>query len=111
MDQFIVTPAVLAAIAGAVLSLAFSYIPGLNAKFAALPSENKSLIMAVMLLLASLAVYGLGCAGIVQSGIGCDQKGAVQLAFIFISAIMANQSVYALSAPTQAVKDVKAKTQ
>ena len=109
MDNFTVTPAVLAAIAGAVLSLAFSYIPGLNAKFAVLPSETKSLIMAGLLLAASLAVFGLGCAGILQAGIGCDQKGAVQLAFIFISAIMANQSVYALSAPVQAVKDAKAK--
>ena len=110
MTDFQLTPAVLAAIAGAVLSLAFSYIPGLNTTFADLKAETKKLIMAGILLVVSAAIFGLGCAGIVQSGITCDQQGIVQLVWIFISAVMANQSTFMLTPQTDAVKEVKAQT-
>lgn len=104
MEPFALTPAILAAITGAVLSLAFSYIPGLNVHFAALTAEVKRLVMAALLLVISAAIYALGCAGIVQAGITCDEQGIVQLAWIFISAVMANQSTYNLTPRTEAVK-------
>lgn len=104
MQPFALTPAVLAAIAGAVLSLAFSYIPGLSVLFAALKPEVKRLVMAALLLVISAVIYALGCAGVVQSGITCDQQGAVQLIWIFISSVMANQSTYNLTPRTEAVK-------
>jgi hypothetical protein len=109
MTEFQVTPEILSGIAGALLSLAFSYIPGLNTLFAGLQAEIKRLIMAGLLLLASAAIFGLGCWGIIQSGISCDQKGLVQLVTIFITSIVANQGVYGLTVQTNAVKKVLGK--
>jgi uncharacterized protein YacL len=105
---FQVTSEMMAGAAGAILSLLFSYLAGLNVKFAALPPEKKRLIMAVILALISGVIYGLGCANIFQTNISCNQNGIIQLASIFITAIITNQGVYGLSPQTQAVKDVKA---
>lgn len=57
METFAVTPEILSAIAGTILSLVFSYIGGLNVKFAALAPENKRLIMAGILLTVSAAIF------------------------------------------------------
>lgn len=51
----------LASMAGIIFSLSFSYIPGLNTKFARLGAEQKRLIMAGMLVIVAGAVYGLSC--------------------------------------------------
>lgn len=104
IPSFVLSPGILAAIAGAVLSLAFSYIPGLNTAFAGLGSEFKRLVMVLLLLILSGAMYGLGCGGILQNGLTCDQQGFVQLVWIFILAMMANQSAYQLTPQTIAVK-------
>lgn len=99
-----ITPEMLAAIAGAVLSLLFSYIPGLAPRFAALAPEVKRLIMAGMLLVISAVLYFLHCNSIIWIGLTCDRAGIIQLATIFISAIVANQGIFALTPQTQAVK-------
>ena len=93
----------LALISGAVLSLAFSYIPGLNAWFAGLESTIKRLIMGGLLLLVALAVYGLACLGWYDVGITCDQAGAVSLFTTFMMALIANQSTYAITPDPKAV--------
>lgn len=103
IPEFTISPEILAAIAGAILSLVFSYIPGLNTKYAALDETQKQLIMAGILLLAALGVYGLGCGGILVVGLTCDRNGLVQLIWIYLLAIMANQSVYKLTPKTRAV--------
>lgn len=107
MDSFTLTPAVLAAIAGAVLSLLFSYIPGLNTWYAKKQEEIKKLIMALLLLILAGSIFGLQCAGILEAGLSCDQQGAIQLVWIFISAIVANQSVYKLTPQLAKVKTAK----
>jgi putative flippase GtrA len=107
MTEFVLTPELLAAIVSAVLSLAFSYIPKLNTTFAAWSTETKRLVMAGMLLAVSGAVLGLSCASILISGISCDQNGLTQLVSIFISALVANQGVFALTPQVQSVKDAK----
>ena len=67
----------LALIAGTVLSLLFSYVPGMNVWFAGLEGTIKRLIMLVILLLVSVAIYGLSCAGWALGGfeVVCDQAG------------------------------------
>jgi hypothetical protein len=102
------TPEFLATVAGAVLSLAFSYIPTLNTKFAQLSSEAKRLIMAALLLLITSAIYGLGCAGVLSIGLACDQNGLTRAIYIFLLALMANQSTFTISPPADAVKALKA---
>ena len=107
MDPIQITPAILAAIAGAVLSLAFSYIPGLNTLFAALTAEVKRLIMAGLLLIIAVVLYFLNCGKILEIGLTCDKTGIIQLVWIFISAVVANQGVFNLTPQTGAVKAAK----
>lgn len=96
----------LAAIAGVVLSLAFSYIPGLSTKFAKLQSSTKRLIMAGLLLLTGAAAFGLSCAGVFAT-VTCDKAGILGLVSHFIAALIANQSAYTLSPETNAVLEAK----
>jgi hypothetical protein len=107
MTPFTLTPDLLAAIAGVVLSLAFSYIPGLNVKFAALNDTWKRLIMLFLLLVVAGVIYGLGCADIIQPGLTCDKAGLTQLVWMFVLAAMANQTTFKLTPQTKAVKAAK----
>jgi hypothetical protein len=107
MPEFQVSPEILVAICGALLSILFSYIPGLSTAFAALSTEAKRLIMAGILLVTAVVIFILNCYSILQAGVVCNQAGAVQLVWYLILAIMANQSVFALTPQTQAVKDAK----
>lgn len=95
----------LALIAGALLSILFSYIPGLNVKFAGLPSEYKRLIMLGLLVLVAGVVYGLACSGLganIGLSIQCTKEGALQLVSALILAAIANQTTYSLSPQTSA---------
>ena len=83
--------------AGIVLSLIFSYIPGLNAKFTALDPDYKRLIMLGALLVTAFGVFGIACSGWFEVGIECNQAGAVQLGTAFVLALIANQAAYAIS--------------
>jgi len=91
-----VTPEFLASVAGIALSLIFSYIPGVKDWYNSLTGEWKRVVMAVLLLVVALALFGLGCAGIVH-GISCDQSGIIRLVSVFIMALVANQSTYMLA--------------
>lgn len=92
-----ITPEFLVVVAGTILSLLFSYIPGLNTWFAALVPEVKRLIMAGLLLIVSVAIFVLGCQGIIATGIDCTQNGAIQFVWVFLLALMANQSTYQIT--------------
>ena len=97
----------LALIAGAVLSLLFSYIPGLNASFAGLGSEVKRLIMAGLLLAVAASVYGLSCAGVGASfgiEVPCTQEGLLGLVNVFVLAVIANQGAYSITPKVKAVQ-------
>ena len=86
--------------AGAILSLAFSYIPGLNTKFDALVPEYKRLIMAGLTLLVGAAVYGLACAGLAGQfsiPVTCDQAGLIGLLQAWVLTIIGNQAAYSLT--------------
>ena len=100
----------LSLIAGSALSLIFSYVPGLNAKFAGLSAEVKRLIMLGLLILVAAGVYGLGCSGFgAEFGVAitCDREGLVGLIGSLVVAIIANQSVYAISPKTNAVQEAR----
>lgn len=91
-----ITPEWLALVAGAVLSLSFSYIPGLADWYAKLDGTRKRLIMAGLLLVVTGGAFGLGCAGIL-GGVDCSQNGAVSAVYAFILALVANQATYSIS--------------
>ena len=104
MDKFVVTPEMLTAVAGVLLSLGFNYIPKLNENFAALEKEVKRLIMAGLLLLVTLGVFGGQYFGLWDAGFVMDKAGIMQLVWSFVFAVIANQSVFSITPQTAAVK-------
>ena len=86
------------AIAGIVLSLAFTYLPGLKTWFA--QSKWQALIMLGIILVVSAAYFGLACTTLAaQLGIAvaCTSGGAVALALVFVKIVVANQATYLLT--------------
>jgi hypothetical protein len=86
----------LSAGAGILLSLAFSYGPGLAPRFAQLDPTTKRLVMAGALLVVALGAFGLSCAGVVDAA-SCTQQGGWALVSAFVSALVANQATYLIS--------------
>jgi hypothetical protein len=91
-----VTPEILASAAGILLSLAFSYIPGLSTWYAAKDPTIKRLIMLAALVVVAAGVFGLSCAK-VYSWVTCDQPGATGLVTALVLALVANQATFLIS--------------
>ena len=93
----------LALFAGALLSFAFSYIPGLSAKFDALDPNGKRLTMAAVLIGAGALIVGASCVpaltGLLPEGwaVTCDQAGLLAFGRAVILAVVANQGAYDLT--------------
>ena len=71
---------ILLGIVGAVMSLAFTYVPALKAWYDA--QANKGLIMLALVVLVSVAYFGLACsplAGNFNITLACTQEGAIEL--------------------------------
>lgn len=86
----------LGAIAGVILSLLFSYVPGLSDKFNALEPVVKRLIMAGLLLLVAIGALALSCANIIVT-VECTQAGLIALINVYIAALVANQAAYMIT--------------
>ena len=94
------SPETLSATAAVILSLLFSYIPGLSDAYGAYSKTGKRLIMLGLLALTSLGAFILACAGVGELlGISftCDEAGAVVLLQAFGAAVIANQAAYLIS--------------
>lgn len=102
------TPEFLAMIAGVILSLLFSYVPKLNTWYAAKATEIKQLIMLGLMLVTTVAIFALGCGGILPiNNFACDQNTAVYFTYTFILALVANQGIYKITPQTMAVRQAK----
>jgi uncharacterized membrane protein YwzB len=88
----------LASLAGVVLSLMFSYVPGLRDRFETLSPTYKRLVMLACLLFVAIAVLALSCANL-WSFVQCDKSGILKLVEIFVAAAVANQGAYLLTKP------------
>lgn len=86
--------------AGAILSLVFSYVPGLKDRFDGLYAEYKRLAMLLLVIAFAAAAYGLACSGLASDfglSVTCDRPGLVSLARAVILAAVANQGTYSLT--------------
>lgn len=105
-------PNTLSAGAGILLTLGFSYVPKLNAKFATLQPTTKRLVMLALLFVVAAGAFGLSCAGVLTGLFGyavtCDQPGALGLVSAFVYAAIANQTIFSISPQTKAVQGAKA---
>jgi hypothetical protein len=91
-------PEELSAAAGVLLSLGFSYLPGVKEKFSALQPTQKRLVVLALLLAAALGTFALGCLrpGWLASS-ACSEDGAWALLRIFVVAVIANQAAFEIS--------------
>jgi len=87
----------LAAVAGMVISLVCSYVPGIAPRWAGLDGAWKRFCMALALIFVSAIIVALSCAGVLQ-GVECSQKGVWAVLSALFSALVVNQSVYAITA-------------
>ena len=96
--------------AGALLSLLFSYIPGISGWFDAKEPTVKRLIMAGALLVIALLVFGAGCANLQIPGIQieCSTEGAWLLVQVYLLALVANQGTYQITGASSSKKQEKA---
>jgi len=86
----------LASIAGIILSLVFSYIPGVNDWFETLEAKYKQAIMGGLLIVVAGAIFGLSCGNVIDT-VACTQEGAKEAFMVLIDALVANQAVYLLT--------------
>jgi len=94
----------LTSIAAVILSLAFSYLPGLSDWYAAQTSEAKRLAMLGLLVLVAAGTFSLACAGFgpkLGITLACDQQGAFGLLQTLIMALVANQATYLITPKSQ----------
>lgn len=88
-----ITPESLAALAGIILSLAFSYIPGVSTWYDALTPTPKRGVMLGFLLLAAVGVLAYQC-----RGDGASYSASVETVLTaFVMAAIANQTTAALT--------------
>ncbi len=94
------TPEYLSSIAGIILSLLASYLPGFSPWFDNLEPNLKRLFMIPLILVVAIGSYGVACAGwgdLVDPLVSCNTAGAITIAKAFIAALIANQAAYAIS--------------
>ena len=87
------TPESLALLSGVILSLSFSYVPGLRQWYDGLDSDRKRLVMLAALFVGAAGSFGLSCAGYASYFV-CTTAGAVDAVSIFLLAMVANQATY-----------------
>lgn len=88
----------LSALAGILLSLGCSYLPGVRQRFAELDATGKRLVMLGLLAISALGVFGLGCTPYRPfPELTCDQAGAWGLLRVFLAALVANQAAFNVS--------------
>ena len=86
----------LAMYAGVVLSLLFSYVPGLSDWYAKLSGTYKRLVMLGLLFVVAAGAFGLSCAGVLAT-VACTQSGLMGIVEAFIAAAIANQAAFTLT--------------
>ena len=85
-----------AAMAGTLLSLGFSFIPGLRQAYDALSDQMKALVMLVLNIVVIVGAFGLSCWG-PYSYFECTAVGAwvaVELAALVAVSLVANQAAF-----------------
>ena len=87
------TPELLVALAGAVLSLLFAYIPPVKDWFDNIPSVWKPILNAGVLLVVALGLVGASCLGIVDY-FTCTWAGVLDAVWLWIFALVGNNLTY-----------------
>jgi hypothetical protein len=94
--------------AGVFVSWLFSYFPGLNTWYAAKSEDFKKLFMIGVLTFVVVGLYTLMCFNIITiANMTCSTDSLVTIAYLWIIAIVTNQSIYKITPQLNAVKEAK----
>jgi putative flippase GtrA len=96
-------------VAGIILSLSFSYVPGLKDWFSAKDPVTKRLIMGGLVVLAGVGAFALSCFGWLNLNIPCDADGGMLVLKNIIAALITNQTAYMLSPSPAQIRKVLGK--
>lgn len=83
-------------VSGSALSLAFSYLPGLQDWYQTLDSKGRAWVMLGAMLATSIGLFIASCSGQYIT-VACTQDGAIEMAKFFFAALVANQSTFAIT--------------
>lgn len=86
-------------ITGAV-SVAFSYIPFLYNWYSPLAAGTKKLIMAALILVSALVIFGLDCANLLNTSLTCTASDLNDIVYAVMFGAATNQAIYSLTKPT-----------
>lgn len=103
------SPELITGAAGILVSLIFTYVPGLRVKYASLATEYKSLIMLGALALVSGFIVLSSCLDW-WVFIECSKNGFLKLVEVFILSLVANQAAYVVApqpGDVRAAKDAR----
>ena len=90
------TPEIIAAIVGIVVSLLMEYVPVFKQWYNSLPDGQQKLFMLGVGLVVVYGAFGLGCAGLLTAYWACTWLGAYDALLVFLAYVLANQTTYAL---------------
>ena len=90
------TPEIIAAIVGFVVSIALEYIPVFKDWYNGLPDSQQKLFALGVGFVVVFGAFGLGCAGLLAPYWACDGVGAWAAFLAWIAYVLANQASYAL---------------
>lgn len=98
IPEITMSPELIVIIAGAVISLLFTYVPfkikgkAFNVWFAEFSNEQKQFIMLVIMVLVTGVVFLLGCTDLLPlSGFTCDRYTGAYYVYCLLMAIVSNQ--------------------
>lgn len=83
----------LAVVASALLSLLFSYVPGLSGWYDSQTSQVKALVMLALLFVVTAGSFGLSCYS-PYAYFECSETGLWAAVEVFALAVATNQGVY-----------------
>jgi hypothetical protein len=83
-----------------VTALVFDWFPGVKSWYELFTEAQKKVIMAGMLAVIVVAIYGLGCVGFI-AGLTCDKLQASALLNLYLIAIGINQGAHQLFKPAK----------
>lgn len=93
------TPEILIAFAAAFLAVICDWVPGLKTWYDKLGNGQKRFLMTGLLVIVTGGVFGLSCAGWLQTGWLCSGKGIQDAVFLLILAVAINQGIHSLTKP------------
>ncbi len=103
--------AFLVSLAAVILSGLASYVPKFNVWYALKTKQEKQLIMAGALLVASIGVMIAACVPVLAAhlpfALACTSQSVADLFFLWLTAVISNQSIFSISPEAKAVTEAK----